>query len=67
MSHTGTNLKEQHSTLLVDYLEAAFKILAALHEILDVVDIGEIDLEGLKELGLTLGQVGVGQQTAKHT
>ena len=49
-----------------DYLEAAFEILAALHEIFDVIDVGEIHLESVEELGLALGQVGVREQTGEN-
>ena len=46
----------------INYLQTTLEVLAALHEVFDVVDLGEVDVEGLKELGLALGQVHVGQQ-----
>ena len=42
-------------------LEATLEVLATLHKILDVVDVGEVDLERLEELRLALGKVAVGQ------
>ena len=41
-------------------LETTLEVLATLHKILDVVDVGEIDLERLKELSFSLRQVDVG-------
>jgi hypothetical protein len=42
-------------------LQATFEIFAGLHEIFDIINIGEIDLESLEELRLSLGQLGVGE------
>ena len=43
-------------------LKTTLQILAALHEILDIIDVGEVELESLKELILPLRQVDICQQ-----
>ena len=42
-------------------LEAALQVLATLHQIFDVVNVGEVDLQSLEKLSLAFGQVAVGQ------
>ena len=42
-------------------LQTPFQILATLHQIFDVVNVGEVDLQSLEKLSLAFGQVAVGQ------
>ena len=44
------------------YLKSPLQVLTTLHEILDVVNLREVYVEGLEELCLALGEVHVGQQ-----
>ena len=60
LNHRMQPLKASLSTQR--YLESALEILARLHQILDVVDVGEVHLQQLEEFSLGLGQVLIGQQ-----
>ena len=53
--------------LVGDLLQAALEVFARLHEVLDVVDVGEVRLELVEEVGFSLGQVLVGQQVDEVT
>ncbi len=46
-----------HLELIGHLLQAALEVLAALHKVLDIVHVGEEELEAFKELTLRLGQV----------
>ena len=46
-------------------LQAALQVLARLHQVLEVVDVREVELEVLEKLGLALGQVLVGEDAEK--
>ena len=43
-------------------LQSSLQVLATLHQILHIIDVGEVKLQGLKELVLPLWQVDVCQQ-----
>ena len=44
------------------FFKAAFEIATALHQILDVEDVGKEELEELEEFGLGVGQIFVGEK-----
>ena len=48
--------------LIGHLLQPALEVLARLHQVFDVVDVGEVQLEQLEKLALRLRQVLVGQQ-----
>ena len=46
-------------------LESALQVLATLHQIFDVVNVGEVNLQSLEKLSLAFGQIAVGQHGQK--
>ena len=52
----------QDLEFISDLLEAALEVLAGLHQVLDIVDVGKVELKELKKLALRLGQILVRQE-----
>ena len=48
-------------------LEASLQVLAGFHQILNVVDVGKVNLQDLEELSLPVGEVVVGENAEQIT
>ena len=47
------------------YLQPTLEIFATLHEIFDIINVWEVNLEGLEKLSLSLRQICVGEEAEK--
>ena len=55
------NTDKKYLQHVSDLLQASLKVLTALHQVFDVVDVREVDLEKLEELCLAVGKIDVGE------